>query len=121
MSDRANERVQIFDQDGTYAGVWTHLGATQGIDIRHGDHDAWVITFRSLAEIVELDSMPGLLVHVELANGTVVGSIEAPGHWVHRSAGGQLFVGSLTGNVIRLENATSPAAPSLDRPPEGTG
>ena len=119
VSDRANERIQIFDQDGTYLSSWTHLGATQGIDITAGD-EVWVMTFRSLDEILRYDSMPGRLMRLDLASGRVLGSLDAPGHSVHRSAAGDVFVGSLTGNVIRLVAAGTSETPAMtlveDRP-----
>ena len=27
--------------------------------------------------------------------------MESPGHWIHVSAAGEIFIGSLTGNVFR--------------------
>ncbi len=32
VADRTNERVQIFDQDGTFLGKWTDIGAPWGLD-----------------------------------------------------------------------------------------
>jgi DNA-binding beta-propeller fold protein YncE len=115
VSDRANERIQIFDSDGSYLTSWTHLGATQGIDIPPGADEAWVITFRSLNEIIEYDSMPGKLMRVKLSSGQILGSMEAPGHWVHQSAAGEIFVGSLTGNVIRLGRPEVVAPSAVDQ------
>jgi hypothetical protein len=38
---------------------------------------------------------------VDLATGNIVGSIESPGHWIDVAASGDIFIGSLTGNVFR--------------------
>ena len=37
ISDRGNNRIQIFDQDGTFLGLWTHFGRPSSIAI--GDDD----------------------------------------------------------------------------------
>ena len=29
------------------------------------------------------------------------GVMESPGHWIHKSQAGEIFIGSLTGNVFR--------------------
>ena len=42
-SDRENNRIQIFDENGELLKMWTHLGATQNIFITPDDQ-VWVIT-----------------------------------------------------------------------------
>jgi hypothetical protein len=39
--------------------------------------------------------------HVELASGRILGSMESPGHWIHVTPVGEIYVASLTGNVLR--------------------
>jgi len=34
VADRSNNRIQIFDRDGTYLNEWTHFGTPWGISIR---------------------------------------------------------------------------------------
>src|SRR2546430_329349 len=46
VSDRENNRIQIFSPDGKFLKAWTHLGATQGIDITNKD-EVWVVTHRN--------------------------------------------------------------------------
>jgi hypothetical protein len=38
---------------------------------------------------------------VDLATGRILGSMESPGHWLDVSRKGEIFIGSLTGNVFR--------------------
>ena len=38
---------------------------------------------------------------VDIASGRIIGSIESPGHWIHVTPGGLIFIASLTGNVLR--------------------
>jgi hypothetical protein len=38
---------------------------------------------------------------VDLGTGKILGSMESPGHWINVSRAGEIFVGSLTGNVFR--------------------
>ena len=42
-SDRENNRIQIFDPEGTLLDTWNHLGATQNVFITPDDQ-VWVIT-----------------------------------------------------------------------------
>ncbi len=37
ISDRGNNRIQIFEQDGTFLGLWTHLGRPSSIAIDDQD------------------------------------------------------------------------------------
>jgi hypothetical protein len=39
--------------------------------------------------------------HIDLATGKILGSMESPGHHIAASVNGDLFSASLTGNVIR--------------------
>jgi len=37
ISDRGNNRIQIFEQDGTFVGLWTHFGRPSSIAIDNDD------------------------------------------------------------------------------------
>ena len=37
VSDRGNNRIEIFDQDGTFIGLWTHFGRPSSIAIDQQD------------------------------------------------------------------------------------
>jgi DNA-binding beta-propeller fold protein YncE len=100
VSDRENNRIQIFDSDGKQLGVWTHLGATQGIDIGPGD-DMWIITHRNNVENLSYDTLAGRIMRIEVKTGRILGSMESPGHWLALGPGGEIFIASLTGNVFR--------------------
>lgn len=100
VSDRENNRIQIFDGNGKFLRQWRHLGATQNIFITPRD-DLWIITHRDNIENITYDTLAGRIMHIDIASGKILGSMESPGHWIHRSAAGEIFIGSLTGNIFR--------------------
>ena len=100
VSDRENNRIQIFDPNGKFLRQWTHLGATQNLFITTRD-EMWIITHRNNIENITYDTLAGRLMHIDLATGRILGSMESPGHWLNVSRSGEIFVGSLTGNVFR--------------------
>ena len=109
VSDRENNRIQIFDPSGKLLRIWTHLGATQNIFITPswyagtvpGD-EMWIITHRNNIENLTYDTLAGRIMKVDRATGRILGSMESPGHWLHASPTGEIFIGSLTGNVFRF-------------------
>jgi len=100
VSDRENNRIQCFDAGGKFLKQWTHLGATQGIFITPGD-EMWIITHRTNIENLTYDTLAGRIMKIDLETGRILGSMESPGHWISVSAKGEIFIGSLTGNVFR--------------------
>ena len=100
VSDRENNRIQIFDTNGTLLKTWNHLGSTQGIWISPKD-EMYVLTHRNNVENITADTLAGRLMKIDLESGKVLGSMESPGHSVNGSPNGDIFVGSLTGNVLR--------------------
>ena len=100
VSDRENNRIQIFDPDGKFLRQWTHLGATQNIFITPRD-EMWIITHRDNIENVTYDTLAGRIMRIDLAAGRILGAMESPGHWLHVTPAGEIFIGSLTGNVFR--------------------
>ncbi len=100
VSDRENNRIQCFDAGGKFLKQWTHLGATQGISITPRD-EMWIITHRSNIENLTYDTLAGRIMKIDLDTGRILGSMESPGHWISVSAKGEIFIGSLTGNVFR--------------------
>jgi len=100
VSDRENDRIQVFEADGKFVRQWTHLGATQGLCLTPND-DLWIITHRNHIENLMYDTLAGRIMHVELASGRILGSMESPGHWIHVTPVGEIYVASLTGNVLR--------------------
>lgn len=101
VSDRHNHRIQIFDADGNYLAEWDHLGATQCLTI--GPHgDLWAMTHRSIDEILSFDSIAGRLVRMDAVTGAVTGWLPTPGHMVHEAPTGELWVGNLSGTVIKF-------------------
>ena len=100
VSDRENNRIQIFDPNGKFLRQWTHLGATQNIFITPKD-EMWIITHRDNIENITYDTLAGRIMRIDLATGKILGAMESPGHWIHVTPKGEIFIGSLTGNVFR--------------------
>jgi DNA-binding beta-propeller fold protein YncE len=100
VSDRENNRIQIFDANGKFQRMWTHLGATQGIFITPQD-EMWIITHRNNIENLTYDTLAGRIMKIDLATGKILGAMESPGHWIDVGMTGEIFIGSLTGNVFR--------------------
>ncbi|MBI1895357.1 MAG: 6-bladed beta-propeller [Acidobacteria bacterium] len=100
VSDRENNRIQIFDPDGKFLKQWTHLGATQNIFITPAD-EMWIITHRNNIENRTYDTLAGRIMKIDLQSGRILGAMESPGHWINVSKAGEIFIGSLTGNVFR--------------------
>jgi DNA-binding beta-propeller fold protein YncE len=109
VSDRENNRIQIFDPNGKLLRIWTHLGATQNMYITPPwtvgpapPDELWIITHRNNIENLTYDTLAGRIMKIDRATGRILGSMESPGHWIHASPTGELFVGSLTGNTFRF-------------------
>ncbi len=100
VSDRENNRIQIFDANGKFLRQWTHLGATQNLFMTPKD-ELWIITHRNNIENLTYDTLAGRIMRIDPATGKILGSMESPGHWIHVSRAGEIFIGSLTGNVFR--------------------
>lgn len=100
VSDRENNRIQLFDADGKFLRQWTHLGATQNIFITPKD-EMWIITHRNNIENLTYDTLAGRIMKIEIVGGRILGAMESPGHWIHATPKGEIFIGSLTGNVFR--------------------
>jgi DNA-binding beta-propeller fold protein YncE len=113
VSDRENNRIQIFDRNGKFLREWTHLGSAQNLFITPDDQ-LWIITHRNWVEILDYDTLAGRIMHVDLATGRILGAMESPGHWIDVAKNGDIYIGSLTGNVFRWypgwteKNASSP-------------
>ncbi|MCL5099011.1 MAG: peptidyl-alpha-hydroxyglycine alpha-amidating lyase family protein [Candidatus Omnitrophica bacterium] len=100
VSDRENNRIQIFDAGGQFLDQWNHLGATQGLCITPGD-ELWIITHRNNIENITYDTLAGRIMRIDIASGRILGSMESPGHWIHVTPDREIFIASLTGNVFR--------------------
>ena len=100
VSDRENNRIQIFDTNGKLIKIWNHLGSTQGIWISPKD-EMYILTHRNNVENITADTLAGRLMKIDLESGKVLGSMESPGHELSGSPNGDVFVASLTGNVLR--------------------
>ncbi len=99
VSDRENDRIQIFDSDGKFLKQWTHLGATQGMCLTPNE-DLWIITHRNHQENADFDTLSGRIMRLDKRTGKILGSIESPGHGIHVALDGKIYIASLTGNVF---------------------
>ena len=100
VSDRENNRIQIFDANGKFLRQWTHLGATQGMDINDKD-EMWIVTHRNNAENISYDALAGRIMKIDIATGKILGAMESPGHWLALGPKDEIYIGSLTGNVFK--------------------
>jgi len=101
VSDRHNHRLQVFTPDGEFIRALTHLGATQGLEFGP-DGMLWAQTFRNIEEILSSDSIGGRLVRLDPATGEILGSTPTPGHFVHHAPTGEVWIGSLSGTIIKF-------------------
>jgi streptogramin lyase len=101
VSDRHNHRIQFFDRDGNYLSEWNHLGATQGLTFGPRG-DLWAMTHRTIDEILSFDCIAGRLMKLDPVTGEVLGWLPTPGHMMDESPGGELWVASLSGTIIRF-------------------
>jgi DNA-binding beta-propeller fold protein YncE len=99
VSDRENNRIQIFDANGKYLREWNNLGATQNLFITPED-EMWIITHRDNIENLTYDTLAGRIMKVDIKTGKILGAMESPGHWLHVTPDKNIFIGSLTGNVF---------------------
>jgi hypothetical protein len=100
VSDRENNRIQIFNPNGEFLKQWTHLGATQGLFITPND-EMWIITHRNNVENITYDTLAGRIMKIEIETGKILGAMESPGHMLTATKSGEIFVASLTGNLFR--------------------
>ncbi|MSO22546.1 MAG: 6-bladed beta-propeller [Acidobacteria bacterium] len=88
VSDRENNRIQIFTANGEFLKQWTHLGATQGLIITPND-EMWIITHRNNVENITYDTLAGLIMRIELETGKILGAMECPGHMITATKSGE--------------------------------
>ncbi len=99
VADRSNNRLQVFDADGQFLRMWTHLGATQGISFDQQGR-MWVLSARNHVENETLGGLSGRIMNVDPKTGEILGSIESPGHSLHAAVNGHIYAASMSGNVL---------------------
>ena len=92
VSDRGNARIQMFDADGRFLRMWTHLGYTQGITFAP-DGGCWLVS--------QTHSAAGRVFNVDARSGEILGWIDSPGHMLEVAAWGDIFCAALMGNVVQ--------------------
>ncbi|MCK4784565.1 MAG: hypothetical protein KAV87_12505 [Desulfobacteraceae bacterium] len=65
------------------------------------DDVMWIITHQNNIENRTYDALAGRIMKIDIVTGEILGSMESPGHWIEVSDAGEIFIGSLTGNVLR--------------------
>jgi len=103
-SDHRNNRIQIFDSNGRFLKQWTHLGPGQGLYITPKD-EMWALMIRSHEENLASVGLAGKIMRIEMATGNILGSMTSPGHSIHVDRDNNIWVGSLTGNVLKWSPA----------------
>jgi DNA-binding beta-propeller fold protein YncE len=101
VSDRENNRVQVFDAQGKFLRQWTHLGSIMSMVIGPDDQ-LWMLGDDDSVEILTYDSLAGRVMKVDRETGRIQGSMPTPGHMLSLSPSGDLYVASITGNVFRF-------------------
>ena len=61
----------------------------------------WITTHRNNIENLTYDTLAGRIMRIDIATGRILGPMESPGHSIDVSWSGEIFIGSLTGNVFR--------------------
>jgi DNA-binding beta-propeller fold protein YncE len=101
VSDRENDRVQVFDASGKVLRVWSHLGSIMSLVVGPND-ELWMLGDNDAVEILTYDSLAGRIMRVDPESGRILGAMETPGHMLSLSPSGDLYVASITGNVFRF-------------------
>src|SRR5262249_41656331 len=100
VSDRENNRIQIFTPEGKFVKQWTNLGATQGLYITAKD-EMWILTHRNNIENIAYDTLGGQVMKIDINTGAVLGAFESPGHFMTvKESTGEIFAAGLTGNIF---------------------
>jgi DNA-binding beta-propeller fold protein YncE len=99
-SDHRNNRIQVFDSRGKFLKQWTHLGPGQGLFMTPED-ELWALMIRSHEENLASTGLAGKIMRIDLATGNILGSMTSPGHSIHVDKDKNIWVGSLTGNVLK--------------------
>jgi peptidylamidoglycolate lyase len=102
VSDRENNRIQVFDEHGALLKIWDHLGCTQSLFITPKD-ELWVLTHRNNTENITYDTLAGQIMRIDIETGRILGSMESPGHMLTVAQTGDIYVASLTGNVFKWQ------------------
>ncbi len=63
------------------------------------------MTHRDNVENIAYEALAGRIMRVDIDSGEILGAMESPGHWIDVSRTGEIFIGSLTGNVFRWYEA----------------
>ena len=80
VSDRENNRIQIFDSSGKLLKIWDHLGCTQGLYITPKD-EMWVLTHRNNSENITYDTLAGQLMKIDIESGRSSARWNRPVTW----------------------------------------
>jgi hypothetical protein len=80
------------------------IGSAPGLRVEHVHHAqgrSLGAGLRDATEGAAYEWLSGRIMHVDLATGKILGSVESPEHWLTVSPPGDIFAASLTGNVLR--------------------
>lgn len=113
VSDRENNRIQVFDADGKLLKIWDHLGCTFSLFITASD-ELWILADRNNTEAMMYDTLAGQIMKIDIETGKILGAMESPGHMLTVARTGDIYVASITGNVFKwVPNSQWPLRPPL--------
>ena len=86
--------IIVFDSDGRYQRSF-------GRDIDFANEHGLRIDRYDNVENITYDTLAGRIMRIDIDTGEILGAMESPGHWIDVTPTGEIFIGSLTGNVFR--------------------
>ena len=96
LGRRSDEDAALLVWNPGRAPEYSSRGNGKGEDRLHR-----IITHRNNIENLTYDTLAGRIMKIDLPTGKILGAMESPGHWIEVSQAGEIFIGSLTGNVFR--------------------
>ena len=94
VADRENGRIQWFDRDGNFQGMWTHAGKT--FSLKLVGENLWIGTQpRHVPNGAE-----GWLLKLDVKTGAIVGVLNTFGHSIEVAPDGSVLTGKRPGSLL---------------------
>jgi hypothetical protein len=99
VGDRENGRIQRFERDGNFLGMWDGLGKTYSLHLADGA--LWL----GCQRLDQPNGSPGWLMKLNRDTGEVLGLVESTGtHSITASPAGELFTGVRPNLILWFRN-----------------
>lgn len=96
VADRENGRIQRFDLNGKFLGMWSHLGKTFSVTAS-GRNELWIGTQPRTSP----NGKDGWLMRIDRRNGKILGYVESEGtHSVDFTAAGEPIMGARPDKIL---------------------